>query len=50
MNGRKRNTSGLPPLFFETQITFKEVVVYESILHPEGAEYQMLEVFALKKA
>ena len=50
MNGRKRNTSGLPPLFFETQITFKEVVLYESILHPEGAEYHMLEVFALKKA
>ena len=50
MNGRKRNTSGLPPLFFETQITFKEVVLYESILHPEGAEYHILEVFALKKA
>ncbi|MEC7131238.1 MAG: RNA 2',3'-cyclic phosphodiesterase [SAR324 cluster bacterium] len=50
MNGRKRNTLGLPPLFFETQITFKEVVVYESILHPEGAEYQILEVFALKKS
>ena len=50
MNGRKRNTSGLPPLFFETQITFKEVVLYESILHPEGAVYNILEVFALKKA
>ena len=36
--------------FFETQITFKEVVLYESILHPEGAEYHMLELFALKKA
>ena len=50
MNGRKHNTSGLPPLFFETQITVKEVVLYESILHPEGAEYHILEVFALKKA
>ena len=50
MNGRKRNTSGLPPLFFETQITVKEVVLYESILHPEGAEYHMLEVFDLKEA
>ena len=50
MNGRKRKTLGLPPLFFETQITFKEVVLYESILHPEGAEYHMLEVFALNKA
>ena len=49
MNGRKRNTSGLPPLSFETQITFKEVVLYESILHPEGAEYHMLEVFDLRK-
>ena len=49
MNGRKRNTSGLPPLFFETQITVKEVVLYESILHPEGAEYNMLEVFDLRK-
>ena len=50
MNVRNRNTSGLPPLFFETQITVKEVVLYESILHPEGVEYHMLEVFALKKA
>ena len=50
MNGRKRNTSGLPPLFFETQITVKEVVLSESIPHPEGAEYHILEVFALKKA
>ena len=50
MNGRKRKTLGLPPLLFETQITFKEVVLYESILHPEGAKYHMLEVFALKKA
>ena len=50
LNRLKRNTSGLPPLFFETQITVKEVVLYESILHPEGAEYHMLEVFALKKA
>ena len=49
MNGRKRNTSGLPPLFFETQITVKEVVLFESILHPEGAKYDVLEVFALKK-
>ena len=49
MNGRKRNTSGLPPLFFETQIIFKEVVLYESSLHPEGAEYHMLEVFDLRK-
>ena len=49
MNGRKRNTSRLPPLFFETQITFKEVVLYESIIHPEGAEYHMLEVFDLRK-
>ena len=49
MNGRKRNTSGLPPLFFETQITVKEVVLYESILHPEGDEYHMLEVFDLRK-
>ena len=49
MNGGKRNTSGLPPLFFETQITFKEVVLYESILHPEGSEYHMLEVFDLRK-
>ena len=49
MNGRKRNTSGLPPLFFETQTTVKEVVLYESILHPEGAEYHKLEVFTLKK-
>ncbi len=49
MNGRKRKTSGLPPLFFETQITVKEVVLYESILHPEGAEYHMLEVFDLRK-
>ena len=50
LNRPKRNSSGLPPLFFETQITVKEVVLYESILHPEGAEYHMLEVFALKKA
>ena len=50
LNGRKRNTSGLPPLFFETQITVKEVVLYESIHHPEGAKYHMLEVLALKKA
>ena len=49
MNGRKRKTSGLPPLFFETQITVKEVVLYESILHPEGAEYHILEVFDLRK-
>ena len=50
MNGRKRNTSRLPPLFFETQITFKKVVLYESILNPESAEYHMMELFALKKA
>ena len=50
MNVRKRKTSGLPPLFFETQITFKEVVLYESFLYPEGAEYHILEVFALKEA
>ena len=49
INRRKRNTSGLPPLFFETQITFREVVLYERILHPEGAEYHMLEVFDLRK-
>ena len=49
MNGQKRNTSGLPPLFFETQITFKEVVLFESILHLESAEYHMLEVFDLRK-
>ena len=49
LNRPKRNTSGLPPLFFETQITFKEAVLYESILHPEGAEYHMLEVFDLRK-
>ena len=24
------------------------MVLYESILHPEGAEYHILEVFALK--
>ena len=35
--------------FFETQITVKEVVLYESILHPEGAEYHILEVFDLRK-
>ena len=35
--------------FFKTQITIKEVVLYESILHPEGAEYHMLEVFTLKE-
>ena len=49
MNCRKRKTLGLPPLFFETQITFKEVVLYESILHPEDAEYHILEVFDLRK-
>ena len=49
LNRQKRNTSGLPPLFFETQITFKEVVLYESLLHLEGAEYHMLEVFDLRK-
>ncbi len=49
MNGRKHKTSRLQPLFFETQITFKKVVLYESILHPEGAEYHMLEVFDLRK-
>ncbi len=50
LNRPKRNTLGLPPLFFETQITVKEVVLYESILHPKGTEYHMLEVFTLKKA
>ena len=50
LNRPKRNTSGLPPLLFETQITVKEVVLFESILHPEGAEYHMLEVFDLRKA
>ncbi len=48
MNGRKHNTSGLPSLFFETQITFKEVILFESILHPDGAKYHMLEVFDLR--
>ena len=50
LNRAKRNTSDIPPLFFETQITCKELVLYESIIQPEGAEYHMMEVFALKEA
>ena len=34
LNRPKRNTSGLPPLFFETQITFKEAVSYTHLTLP----------------
>jgi len=50
MNGRRRNSPGLPPLFIETQIPVKQVVLYESILNPEGAQYHVIESFDLMTA
>ena len=50
MNGRRRNSPELPPLFIETQIPVKQVVLYESILHSEGAQYHVIESFDLMTA
>ena len=48
LNGRKKQTPGLPPLFMEKEIPVEHVVLFESLLHPEGAEYQVLEAFDLE--
>ena len=48
LNGSKKQTSGLPPLFMEKEIPVEHVVLFESLLHPKGAEYQVLEAFYLK--
>ena len=47
LNGRKKQTPGLPPLFMEKEIPIENVVLFESLLHPEGSEYQVLEAFDL---
>ena len=41
---------GTTTAFFETQNTVKEAILFENILYSEGAEYNILEVFALKKS
>ena len=44
---RKKNSQGFPPLFVNVQIPVKKIVLYESILHPEGAQYHVIESFDL---